>query len=254
MARHYDFANILFSGPCNQRCLYCIGRQLDPALNHPNLDEFPPRGMGSLISLIHKHQIKQITFTGTNTDPQLYQYEEELLNWLRARTPDMQISLHTNGQLALEKVDVFNRYDRGTISMPSFNPDTFQRMTGVRHMPDLAEIVRAARIPLKVSCVLTDQNVGESETFLACCREIGIQRVVFRECYGYPVPWEPLSTLIPTGSYRNNPVYDYAGMEVTYWRFEQTSTTCLNLFSDGSIGSEYLLARHAIFSPTPHSL
>lgn len=245
MIRCYDFANILFSGPCNQRCPFCIGQQLAPALNHPNLDEFPPHGTDSLISLIRKHGIKQITFTGIDTDPQLYWYEEELLNWLRAELPGMQISLHTNGQLAMEKVEVFNQYDRATISMPSFNRGTFYRMTGVRHMPDLAEIMRAARIPLKMSCVLTEQNVGESETFLACCREIGVQRVVFRECYGHPVPWEPPSTLIQTGSYRNNLVYDYAGMEVTYWRFEQTSATCLNLFSDGSISSEYLLSRHA---------
>ncbi len=39
-------------------------------------------------------------------------------------------------------------------------------------------------------------------------------------------------------------MYDYDGVEVTYWRFEQTACTSLNLFADGSIGSEYLLTGH----------
>jgi hypothetical protein len=45
------------------------------------------------------------------------------------------------------------------------------------------------------------------------------------------------------GSYRDNPVYDYRGMEVTYWNFERTSSTSLNLFADGTISEEYLLTK-----------
>jgi len=45
----YDFANILFSSsgsqPCNARCPYCIGRQIDPRLNADNLSLYPPRNL-----------------------------------------------------------------------------------------------------------------------------------------------------------------------------------------------------------------
>ena len=76
------------------------------------------------------------------------------LSWLREHLPMARISLHTNGQLAMRKLATFNMYDRATISFPSFTPQVFARMTGTRHMPDLVAVLRAARIPIKVSCVI----------------------------------------------------------------------------------------------------
>jgi molybdenum cofactor biosynthesis enzyme MoaA len=244
----YHFANILFAGPCNQRCPYCIGRQLDPVLNHDNLDEFPLRSQREFVSLLDRHNICQITFTGTNTDPQLYRHEARLLTSLREALPGVRISLHTNGQRALAKIDTFNRYDRATISFPSFDPHTFYRMTGIHTMPDLDTILRRARIPVKISCVLGQDNVAQVPTFLAQCRRLGIKRVAFRQQFGNPIPWQPLHTLKRVGNFHNNPVYDDYGTEVTYWNFDRTTTSALNLFADGSISTQYLLARH---NPTP---
>lgn len=242
MAR-YDFANILFAGPCNLRCPHCIGKQVDPALNRNNLDEFPLRSLDAFVELLRVHRVRQLVLTGTNTDPQLYRHEARLIRWLREQLPEAQFSLHTNGQLALKRMDVFNLYDRASLSLPSFDPDTYEKMTGSRRVPDLGTIVRAARIPVKVSCIVNEHNVGQVDAFLARCHEIGIRRLVFRQLYGDPRRWNILSNLAPVSTYHNNPVYDCRGMEVTYWRFDRTTSTSLNLFSDGSISSEYLLAR-----------
>jgi MoaA/NifB/PqqE/SkfB family radical SAM enzyme len=143
--------------------------------------------------------------------------------------------------LALRKIDVLNLYDRISLSFPSFDPDTYEKMTGSRRVPDLATIVRAARVPIKVSCVINEHNVGQAEAFLARCREIGVRRLVLRQLYGDRRRWDILSHLTSAGVYRGNRVYDYDGTEVTYWRFDRTSSTSLNLFSDGTISSQYLL-------------
>jgi hypothetical protein len=45
------------------------------------------------------------------------------------------------------------------------------------------------------------------------------------------------------GSYSGNPIYDYRGMEVTYWNFDQCDCRSINLFSDGTISADYLLAK-----------
>ena len=45
----YDFANLLFAGPCNARCPFCIGRQIDPRLSVNNLREFPPRNLDRFV-------------------------------------------------------------------------------------------------------------------------------------------------------------------------------------------------------------
>jgi MoaA/NifB/PqqE/SkfB family radical SAM enzyme len=242
----YDFANILFAGPCNQRCPYCIGQQVDPALNRNNLDEFPLRNLAAFVALLRQHRVRQIVLTGTTTDPQLYRHEARLIHWLRQQVPEAQLSLHTNGQLALAKMEIFNLYDRATVSFPSFDPDTFEKMTGTHRMPDLAAIVRRASLPVKVSCIINEHNVNQVDEFLDRCRDIGVRRLVFRQLYGDTRQWGILSHLRPVAFYRDNPVYDHRGMEVTYWNFHHTSSTSLNLFSDGSISTEYLLTK-----PTP---
>ena len=239
----YDFANMLFAGPCNLRCPYCIGKQIDPALNRDNLDEFPLRNLDAFTELLRRHDVRQVVVTGTTTDPQLYRHEARLILWLREHLPGARLSLHTNGQLALKKMDTFNLYDRVSLSIPSFEPKVHEKMTGSPRVPDLAAILEAARVPIKVSCVVDEHNAGELDGFLAHCHDIGIRRVVLRQLYGDPRWWPLPSRLRRIGAYRDNPVYDYRGMEVTFWRFDATASTSLNLFSDGTISDEYLLTR-----------
>lgn len=251
--KKYDFANILFAGPCNLRCPYCIGKQIDPALSQNNLNEFPLRNLDRFVALIREYGITEVVFTGTTTDPQLYRHEARLLAWLREKLPSdppsksgresVRYSLHTNGQLALHKMDIFNQYDRVCISFPSFNSDTYQQMMGSPQVPDLAEIVRQAQSPVKVSCAINEHNIMELEEFLERCGAIGIKRVVLRQLYGDTRRWPILPQLTPITFYRRNPVYNYHGLEVTCWHFDQTASTSLNLFSDGTISPHYLLTR-----------
>lgn len=240
----YDFANILFAGPCNARCYFCIGRQIDPRLSLNNLREFPPRNLDRFLDQIAEHAIEQIVLTGTNTDPQLYRHEARLLDHLRERLrADSQISLHTNGRLALKKIDVLNHYDRVCISFPTFDPITYEQMMGVRGVPDLAQIVDRAQIPVKVSCVIDEHNLHELPQFLARCHTIGVKRVVLRRLYGDTREWLLPADLLLRGDYRGNPVYDFDGMEVTAWNFDHCDCTSLNLFSNGTISEEYLLVK-----------
>ncbi len=241
----YDFANILFAGPCNLRCPHCIGRQLDPALSPANLDEFPPRNLDAFVGMLRRFQVRQVVLTGTDTDPQLYHHEARLIAHLRAALPGVRLSLHTNGQLALAKMEVWNLYDRVTVSFPSFDSAVYERMAGSRRVPDLATIVARSRIPVKVSCLLDEPNVGGLTELLTGCHAIGIRRLVLRRLYGDRRRWTLPPVLVPTGVYRGNRVYDFHGMEVTWWEFESTTSTSLNLFSSGLISSEYLLARAA---------
>jgi pyruvate-formate lyase-activating enzyme len=243
----YDFANLLFSGPCTARCPFCIGRQIDPRRNQPNLDRYPPRNLEALVRLVWQHSIRQVVLTGSNSDPQAYHHEARLLAHLRqALPPGTQLSLHTNGRLALRKMEVFNRYDRACLSFPSFDPRTYRQVMGVPGPIDLPAILQQARIPVKLSCVLAEQNLPEIGVYLEQARRLGVRRVVLRKLYGDPRPWPELIEpgtlgLQASGSYGGNAVYDYSGMQVTLWDFEQTQMHSLNLYSSGEIGTEYLL-------------
>lgn len=242
-SQQFDFANILFSGPCNQQCPYCIGHRLPARLRHDSLSTFPPRNLDGLIALLHKHTVRQLILSGVNTDPQLYRYEARLLRLLRDQLPDIRLSLHTNGQLAIPKIGTLNTYDSVTVSLPSFEEATFRLMTGTSSMPDLSAIVRCAQIPVKVSCVVCAPNAPEIPRLIGRCRDVGVTRVALRQLYGDRTDWGLLADHTPVGSYRGNPVYQFGGVEVTYWRFQSTTATSINLFSDGTISTEYLLCR-----------
>jgi hypothetical protein len=112
---------------------------------------------------------------------------------------------------------------------------------GSARVPDLAEIIQQAEVPVKVSAVLNEHNADEVDEFLEKCGRIGVKRLVFRRVYSDTREWPILRHLPQKTAYRNNPVYDYHGMEVTYWNFQATSSTSLNLFSDGTISDQYLL-------------
>jgi hypothetical protein len=143
-------------------------------------------------------------------------------------------------------MSVFNLYDCASISLPSFNPATYQRMMGVPNPPDLEEILRLSAIPVKISCVVSDDNTAEIGLFLKQCQETGVRRLVLRKLYGESRSWEALlpedAAMVKTREYCGNPVYSYQGMEVTLWDFAGTESTSINLFSNGWISEAYLLA------------
>ena len=238
----YDFANVLFAGPCNRACPWCIGTRLPDRVNVDNLHVYPPRGIDAFIEAVNRERITQVVLTGTVTDPQLYAHESRLLALLRARLhPGARISVHTNGVLALRRIDVFNRYDRACISFPSFVPETYELLMGSRRVPDLAAILRAARIPVKVSCVVNEHNEGEVEAFVTACQRIGVRRLVFRRLYGDTRPFDILRDLPVVRRFKGNPVMDVHGMEVTRWDFDLSECRSINLFADGTLGTSYLL-------------
>ncbi|MCB1327568.1 MAG: radical SAM protein [Spirochaetales bacterium] len=241
----FDFANVLFSGPCNRFCPFCIGKQLPSVVNENNLDRYPLKNQAEFVRLVNDHQIRDVIFTGTISDPQLYRHEGRLLAEFRSGMHSgARFSVHTNGVRALDRMEIFNQYDRACISFPSFEPDTYAKLMGSRVVPDLAAIMARAQIPVKVSCILNQHNISELESFLERCQAIGVRRLVLRRLFGEDFPWAMLSEHEPVADFRGNPVYDWNGMEVTDWNFDVAGLQSINLFPDGTIGHEYLLTRN----------
>jgi len=110
-----------------------------------------------------------------------------------------------------------------------------------RRVPDLAAILRASRIPVKVSSVVNEHNAGEVRQFVSECRRIGVRRLVFRQLYGETRCWNILQDLPVVRMFKGNPVMDFHGMEVTRWDFDQSECRSINLFADGRLGTSYLL-------------
>jgi len=155
--------------------------------------------------------------------------------------PAVKISLHTNGTLILQQLELFNQYDRATISIPSLEPNTCLKMTGSSSVLDLERIVASARIPIKISTLLTSHNVQEIPQLVERLRKLGIRRQVLRKLYGGLSPEVSTDAWRLRGEFAGNPIYDAKGLEITVWDFDRTQLDCLNLFPDGRIVDSYLL-------------
>ncbi len=247
------FANILLSGPCNLRCPHCVGRSLGQGAGLNNLDRWPLAGLDAFCAALRRAGVRQVSLTGTNTDPLLYRHHRRLLARLRELIPGVRLSLHTNGVLAHCRMDVVNSFDRVCVSLPSLRADTCRKMTGRASALDMVAIKRRCRVPLKISTLVTHHNAAEVPGIMARCRDLGVRRVVLRKLYMPGVPragvevWErTLRWLRPyprAGTFGGNPVLDMDGLEVTLWDFTRTRLRCLNLFADGTVSSEYELSR-----------
>jgi MoaA/NifB/PqqE/SkfB family radical SAM enzyme len=240
----YGFANILLAGACNLRCPYCIGNELPRRAS--NLDDFPLRGLARFVARLRSERIRQISLTGTDTEPLLYRHPQALVAYLRREVPGALLSLHTNGMLATAKVQVVHLFDRVCVSVPSFSAETFARMTGSRLTLDLAALTRVVNIPLKISTTVTDDNVDEVEEIIQRCAALGVKRMALRRLFS-PSSAPPkrlpiLETHTSVRRFGGNPVYRLYGVEVTVWDFDTGDLRCLNLFADGTVSDDYLLA------------
>lgn len=163
------------------------------------------------------------------------------------------MSVHTNGVVALKKIDVFNAYDRACISFPSFQPATYARMMGSPRVPDLERILGRAQIPVKISAVVDAPNVEEIPGFLDACARIGVRRVVLRRLFEDPIRRPILEDSPPARWFRGNPVHEIHGMEVTVWDFDDARLASLNLFADGTLGTSYLITKTVELGRLPTS-
>jgi MoaA/NifB/PqqE/SkfB family radical SAM enzyme len=238
-----SFANILLSGPCNLSCPACIGQQLDSGVRRSNLQRWPLLNLERFAALLLDHGIRELSLTGVDTEPMLYRHAPRLVRWLRNAVPGVRLSLHTNGTLILRRPAVFNCFDRATVSLPSFEPATCLAMTGSARVLDLQAIVRVARIPLKLSTLVTEDNRGQLPELLARCASLGVRRMVLRRPWQHQGAFEVLPGHQPVGRFAENPVYRIDGMEVTVWDFHRTRIPCVNLLADGTITTDYVLSR-----------
>ena len=246
------FANILLSGPCNLRCPDCIGSQTGKNHAPSTLHLFPLPGLNTFMENLLERRINQISLTGIDTEPMLYPHQERLLEFLRSHLPEVQVSLHTNGTLILRRPEIFNLYDRATVSLPSRQPETCLKMTGSSRVLDLESILAVSRIPIKVSTLLTPHNIAEIPCLVRYCRSLGIRRMVLRKLYQGDSPAPSVQGWEKLGEFAGNPVYDAAGLEVCVWDFRRTSLNCLNLFPDGRVVDNYLLKPALIAHDSMH--
>lgn len=258
-----QYGEILFLGPCNLRCYYCLSTEM-PKLqseqeNQMNTHFFNWVNFNQFLTKCKEKQICTIYLSSVTTEPLLYQYLKELILFLQGE--GFRVGIRSNGMLATSKMQEILLLDEEiSFSMNSLNSDTTKLITGVPVYPDWIEIfgsLRKANKKCRISIVVNQHNqkeIPEMLNFLAWHSDV-VNYVQLRQVYKYgnrddaeTNAFVEIKYLIQThctknGSYFESKIYKYRELSISLWEdvFQKESIQSVNFFTNGLISTNNLL-------------
>lgn len=249
-----SFANINLQGPCNYQCYFCLGRDISLGSCHNYLNKHFSKwkNFHKYLEKCKRDGIKKIYLTGQNTDPLLYKYLQELIEYLK-----FHVGIRTNGVLALEKMDIINSLnDEVGLSIHSLTPDINKKITNHSIIPDWDMIIKKIKVPLRIAIVVTRYNKNKILSLIQFFSKYkNISYIQLRciatderyeelkediDCYK-EVTSEIMEKLSYLRDYYTASIYDVYGIEVCLWKTVATTINSYNYFTDGIISTDYFV-------------
>ncbi len=251
------FANINLQGPCNLKCFFCIGCDFQEKTdaNYLNTHFSEWENLDEYLEKLKRDGIKKVYLTGQNTDPLLYRYLDELIEYLKLE--GFVVGIRTNGLLVKEKIETINKLN-GTISFSihSLNPDTNELITGSRIIPDLDSIDKIVKVPYRIAVVVSRFNAMEIEDMITKLSKLkNVRYIQLRgiatdnnyEVYKEDIRlFNKLSEYFSkkyekTREYYTSKIYNISNVEVSMWKTIDTTINSYNYFTDGLISDNYFI-------------
>lgn len=251
------FANINLQGPCNLKCFFCIGCDFKEKTdaNYLNTHFSEWENLDEYLDKLKRDGINKVYLTGQNTDPLLYRYLDELIEYLKEE--GFVVGIRTNGILVKERIDAINKLN-GTISFSihSLNPDTSELITGSRIIPDLDNIDKIVKVPYRIAVVVSRYNVMEIEDMIKTLSKLkNVRYIQLRgiatdnnyEVYKEDIRlFNKLSEYFgkkypKTREYYTSKIYNISNVEVSMWKTVDTTINSYNYFTDGLISDNYFI-------------
>lgn len=250
------FANINLQGICNFKCFFCIGNEIeDETRNYLNVHFNEWKNFKEYLKLCKENDIKKIYLTGQNTDPLLYKYLDEIIEYLKSE--GFEVGIRTNGVLTLKNLEAINKInDKVSISIHTLNENTLEKITGVKLNIDWDKIINSIKVPLRIALVVNRYNKDEvldTIKYLSKFKNISyIQlRCIATDNY-YEYFKEDIDDFLELSEYIDkkfkykksfytSKIYEIYGKEVSLWRTISTTINSFNYFTNGIISDDYFI-------------
>ena len=137
---------------CNLKCLYC---HEEGELRSAQPYEISVAEIAKIARICNNEGVTKVKFSGG--EPLL---REDLSEVIKALPPFEDISMTTNGQLLEERIGDLKGLDRINVSVDTFNPTTYKKLTG-GNIENVVRGLDAAReaglTPIKINMVVMDR-------------------------------------------------------------------------------------------------
>lgn len=175
--RRHDYLRISVTDRCDLRCVYCMGSEGVPLLDHSKILSYEE--IGKVVTAAARLGIKKIRLSGG--EPLVRKGIEKLIKQISCVPGIEDLAMTTNGQLLEKKIPALKEagLKRVNISLDSLDPLTYREIT---RGGDLGKVLRALEAslahglaPVKINVVLMrDVNEAEIPAFFQLARNYPI--------------------------------------------------------------------------------
>lgn len=154
--RKHDYLRISITDRCNLRCVYCMGEEGVPLLEHGKILSFEE--ILKVVQAAAELGVTKIRLTGG--EPLVRKGAENLISRIAAIPGIRDIAMTTNGVLLAEKARLLKEagLNRVNISLDSLIPEVYRRITRLGELKDALDGIEAAFEygfnPVKINVVL----------------------------------------------------------------------------------------------------
>ena len=250
-----DYGEILFVGKCNFQCFYCLGHEMEDStkvntLNN-HFDNWP--NFSEWLADLKSNHVKTIYLSSTNSEPLLYAYLSELIDFLQ-EGHGFKVGIRTNASLDTSVCSKCK--EEISLSLQSLNPATFAKITNVPLTFDFLDNLRKINNDnIRVSIVINRYNYSEIVDILKSLRKFNLRYVQLRQCYKYyETDIQPdvdafkyvlnqLQIYPVKGNFNESRIYDVDGLSVSIWEtvFKKSSISSSSYWTNGVVTNNNLL-------------
>ena len=174
--RQVSYLRFSVTDRCNLHCLYCRGEGQEEFIPHADVLRYEE--ILRLVRIAGGLGIVKVRLTGG--EPFARKGIDKLLLGLRESFPDFNLRITSNGTLMRRFIPVVRqaRIDAVNLSIDSFNPETFKRVTGhdmLGEVMDVLHLLLESGIRVKVNAVaMRGVNDQDMPSFLKVIRDFPI--------------------------------------------------------------------------------
>lgn len=253
-------------GKCNLKCFFCIGNELKQISESigksiKNISQINEhfskwKNFQSFLEQTKNEGIQKLYLTGMNTDPTIYKYLPELIDFLK--NAGFKVGIRTNGYYRPQGIDkvLSSLNDEISYSIHSFNPGINKKIIGTEKMPDWTKIIPASGENVRVATVVNRYNKDDVLNTIKTLSEYpNIKYIQLRSICAdtnkdiYAPDTKAFNDLKENvakkfkqiDTFKGYPVYDIYGKKVSFWDPLQVTVNSNNYFTDGTVTNSYFV-------------
>lgn len=266
MEEKINYGEILFIGKCNCNCYYCLSNEMNKlkqnTISHSSGHFLQWKNFDLFINTLKNNEVKKIYLSSTITDPLIYKYLDELIDFLHNN--GFSVGIRTNGYMAKQNINnILKLDDEISFSINSLNIDTNSKICGVKNLPDwnyIFNLLDNYNKKCRISIVVNKYNYNEIDSIISRLSNYNsIEYIQLRKIYKYnncnidindeaafeSIKQHIINNGIYTKNFHESKIFIMYNKMISLWEdvFKIESIKTYNYFTDGVMSNDNLLVR-----------